>query len=196
MFSTLDSVCTNLKCNRLMKLPPPRLPKPKTVKTASPSWITLWLLFVAPGQLMRFAIPYSPAEVVRRLGSEGAIVKAMQSGARTGYTVVLHLPGSRTERNFSGWIEPDGMANNRTWLTGQTRTSYRSALSRLVIISVLIALGLFFISSERIAWGGLFLIGCLGYLLLAQYERLTGRDRRLYAAWLREILHAQPVATR
>ena len=174
---------------------PASSPKPKAVRNILPPWITFWLLFVAPGQLMRFAIPYSPGETARRLHDEGATVKPLQSGARIGYTVLLHLPEERTERHFAGWIEPDGMTGNRAWLTGQTRTSLRSAMSRLAISLILCALALFFLSSERLLWGVLFLAGCAGYVLLAQYERLTGRDRRLYAAWLRTAIDARPTAT-
>ena len=162
---------------------------PKPVRTAMPSWITFWLLFVAPGQLMRFSIPYPPAEVARRLKMEGATIKRLQRG----YTVTVQIPEARTERRFNGWIEPDGMTGSRSWLTGQTRTPMRAALSRLAISVVLCLLALFFLSSERLLWGALFLLGCIGYLLLAQYERITGRDRRLYAAWLRSILDAQAV---
>lgn len=68
----------------------PPAAKPKPICTALPTSITFWLLFTAPGRLMRFALPYSAHEAAQRLRAEGALVK--QTGARIGYTVMLRLP--------------------------------------------------------------------------------------------------------
>ena len=95
----------------------PPAAKPKPICTALPTSITFWLLFTAPGRLMRFALPYSAHEAAQRLRAEGALVK--QTGARIGYTVMLRLPESRTERRFNGWLEPDGTGATRSWLTGR-----------------------------------------------------------------------------
>jgi len=166
--------------------------KLKPIRSALPTWIAFWLLFAAPGRLMCFALPYSANEAAQRLRAEGAQVRSMQTGARLGYTVVLGLPEARTERRFNGWIEPDGASANRSWLTGQTRTPLRSAFTRLAISVGMCLLALFFMSSGRLVWGLVFLIGTLGFVLLAQYERVTGRDRRLYTVWLRDAINALP----
>lgn len=59
----------------------------------------------------------------------------------------------------------------------------------------LLLLAFFFLSSEKLLWGVVFLIGTAGFVLLAQYERITGRDRRLYTAWLRDAINARPANT-
>jgi len=147
-----------------------------------------WLLVTAPGRLLTVHSPLSTTEVERLLRQQVANVVSPKP-----HQVVIRLPTARTERRFFAWVEPNPNSPGSSRLIGQTRTPARVALVRAGISLILFWLALFWFSSAHTWLGGLFAIGCAGFLLLAQYERLTERDRRLYVIWLRKVIEAEPV---
>jgi len=145
-----------------------------------------WLFLIAPGRLLVVYSPLSAIEVERRLRQQTNQVRFS-----TPHRIIIRLPTARTERRFFAWIESDSDTPPHTRIVGQTRTPARIALIRVTISLVLFWLALFWFSSAH-AWLGILLaFGCAGFLLLSQYERLTERDRRLYIAWLRQVVDAE-----
>lgn len=143
-----------------------------------------WLLVIAPGRLITFISPHPINEVAQRLHVQSTHVKSI--GTRQ---VVISLPGTRTERRFFGWLESDPRGGTR--LSGQTRTPYRTAATRLGIGVVMCGLALMFLAGAHGWLAFMFVSGGLGFMLLSQYERLTRRDVRLFTAWLRQIIDAE-----
>lgn len=142
-----------------------------------------WLLVIAPGRLVTFVSPHPLAEVEQRLYVQPP-VKWIRP-----HHLVITLPHARTERRFFAWIEAD--PDGRTRVNGQTRTPYRAAVTRLVIGMVLCGMALMFLAGAHGWLAFMFAAGGIGFLLLSQYERLTGRDVRLYAQWLRQTIDAE-----
>ena len=174
--------------NRHNQLPSGSKPPPTTSTPPSRRIGWSWLLVTAPGRLLTVHSPLPTAEVERRLRQQISNVTTPKP-----HQFIIRLPAARTERRFFAWVEPNPNSPGSTRLTGQTRTPTRVALIRICISVILFWLALFWFSSAHTWLGGLFAIGCAGFLLLAQYERLTERDRRLYLAWLRQMIEAEPV---
>ena len=145
-----------------------------------------WLLLSAPGRLLVVDSPLPAAEVERRLRQQGAIVHFTAA-----HRITVHLPPSRTQRQFFATIESNPALINGSRIIGQTRTPFRTVLIRVALSVTLFWLALFWIIAAHVWLGVLFALGCIGFLLLAQYERLTGRDRWLYSDWLRRIVASE-----
>ncbi len=142
-----------------------------------------WLLVIAPGRLVTFVSPYPIAEVEQRLYVQPP-VKWISP-----HHFAITLPSARTERRFFAWVEAG--SDGRTRLNGQTRTPYRAAVTRLVIGVVLCGMALMFLAGAHGWLAFMFGAGGVGFLLLSQYERLIGRDVRMYAQWLRQTIDAE-----
>ena len=142
-----------------------------------------WLLVIAPGRLVTFVSPHPLAEVEQRLHKQPP-VKWISP-----HHLAITLPHAHTERRFFAWIETDQAGRCR--LHGQTRTPYRAAVTRLVIGIVLSGMALMFLAGAHAWLAFMFAAGGVGFLLLSQYERLTGRDIRMYAQWLRQTVDAE-----
>ncbi len=143
----------------------------------------MWLLLIAPGQMVTLHSPLTPDESLRRLRAQTSAVKALSIGQ-----VMIHLPVDRTQRRFFAWIENDPAGGTR--ISGQTRTPYRVAVARSAISMALFWLAMVWLAAEKPFLGFIFIAGSLGFLLLSQYERMVGRDRRQHVAWLRRIVKA------
>ncbi len=148
-----------------------------------------WLLVIAPGRLVTFVSPHPLVEVERRLYAQPRQVKSISP-----HHIAITLPNARTERRFFAWIESD--QEGRTRLNGQTRTPFRTAVTRLIIGVVMCGIALMFLAGAHGWLAFMFSSGGAGFLLLSQYERLIGRDVRLYAAWLRQTIDAEPLNRR
>ena len=165
-------------------------PKPPPTGSARPAahigWG--WVLLIAPGRLLTVHSPLSTAEVERRLRQQTS--STVLSASRR---LTIRLPTARTQRRFFGGIEPNPANPASSLVIGQTRTPARTAFIRAGLSLILFWLALFWLSTAHTWLGVLFAIGCVSFLLLGQYERLTERDRRLYVAWLRQVIDAEPV---
>jgi hypothetical protein len=146
------------------------------------------LLLIAPGRLLTVQSPLSTIEVERRLSQQPIYAVLTHS-----HRVTIRLPAARTERRFFAWIETNPANPDGSFIIGQTRTPARTALIRAGLSLILFWLALFWFSSAHTWLGVIFAVGCVSFLLLAQYERLTERDRRLYVSWLRQVIDAEPV---
>ncbi len=142
-----------------------------------------WLFLIAPGRVVMLHSPYPPAEVLQRLRTNPKVAQVTSPTQ-----IMIRLPGDRNERRFFAWIEADATG---TRISGQTKTPYRVALIRSLISLVMYGLAFLWLAEARLWLGILFVAGGTGFLVLSQYERLTGFDVRRHLDWLRRALDAQ-----
>ncbi len=168
-----------------MRALPQGKPNNPLTQPKSDLWTWLWLLFIAPGRVVTLHSPLAVDEVARRLRNAPKVARLLKPSQ-----AIIRLPDERNQRRLYIWFEPDAAG---TRISGQTQTPYQVALVRMLITMALYGLAIMWLPAGRVWLGVMFTLGGTGFLLLAQYERLVGRDLRLHLEWLRLTLDAHKV---